>query len=123
VPQQASLDKLSNNSGQGPKVDVPKEIMGWNWGAFVFTIIWGAANSVWESFLIFVPILNVIMVFLLGAYGNKWAWQNKSWDSIENFKKTQKTWSYWGLGVFLTGLISGIIFFIVTIIASGAYKK
>lgn len=74
---------------------VPQEISGWNWGAFLLSWIWGIGNNVWWGLLTLIPYAGFIMRIILGVKGNKWAWKNKKWESIEDFKKTQKTWADW----------------------------
>ncbi len=104
---------LQNTSGQGKLATVPREVEGWNWGAFLLGIIWGVGNNVWMSFLLLVPIFDIIWIFVLGINGNKWAWQNKRWDSIEHFKRTQEKWRDWGMFftaiVVLIGFVIGLI--------------
>ena len=96
---------IPNNSGEGSKSIVPKEIQGWNWGAFTFNWIWGLCNNAWLALIALVPAISLIMSIISGAKGNEWAWQNKKWESIEAFQKTQRKWSAWGLGLFLVWLI------------------
>jgi len=98
-----------NTSGQGKLAIIPNEIRGWNWGAFVFGWIWGISFKVWISLLSAIPYIGVIMLVVLGVKGNEWAWQNKKWDSIEHFKRTQRKWAWWGLGVSVVGLVIGIL--------------
>lgn len=111
----AAAPGAENTSGQGSLAMVPAEIKGWNWGAFFLGWIWGIGNSVWISFLEFVPYLGpIVMPFVLGAKGSEWAWRYKRWDSIGHFKRTQSTWTKWGIGVacgiFLITVIYIIIF-------------
>ena len=40
-----------NTSGQGSSAVVPKEVHGWNWGAFLLNWIWGIGNNVWLALL------------------------------------------------------------------------
>jgi hypothetical protein len=97
-----------NTSGLGVLSKAPAEISGWNWGAFFLTWIWGIGNNVWIALIALCGILpyigwivSLVMAIILGVRGNEWAWQSKRWDSIEHFQKTQRTWMWWGLGVFL----------------------
>ncbi len=53
--------------------EVPAEIKKWNWGAFFLSWIWGIGNQVWISLLGLIPIVNIVMIFVLGAKGNEWA--------------------------------------------------
>jgi hypothetical protein len=72
---------------------IPEEIRGWSWGAFLLGWIWGIGNSTWIAFLGFIPYFGFIWRFVLGAKGNKWAWQNKKWDSIEHFNRARRKWA------------------------------
>lgn len=84
-------------SGLGKESVVPPEIKGWNWGAFLLNWIWGIGNSTYIALLMFVPLVNIFMFFILGAKGNEWAWRNRTWRNIEHFKQTQKKWRNAGL--------------------------
>lgn len=84
---------MENTSGQGKQAVVPPEIQGWNWGAFLLNWIWGLGNSTFIALLTLLPVVNIVMVFVLGAKGNAWAWQNKRWDSVEHFKRVQRQWT------------------------------
>ena len=105
----ATVATTTNTSGQGKDAAMPDEIRGWNWGAFLMSWIWGIGNKVWISFLCFVPFANLIMIFVLGAKGNEWAWQSKTWNSIEHFKKTQRTWMLVGVGLLCASLVIGVL--------------
>jgi hypothetical protein len=104
----------SYNSGQGKMTALPAELSGWNWGAFFLSWIWGIGNNTWIAFLTFIPFVNFVMIFVLGAKGNEWAWQNKKWNNFEHFKRVQKLWAIWGLILFLIG----ILFMFLVIIAA-----
>ena len=93
-----------NTSGMGSAAILPPEIKGWNWGAFFLNWIWGIGNSTWIAFLMFIPLFNFVWIFILGAKGSKWAWQNKKWESVEHFKSVQKKWAFWGLIIFIIEL-------------------
>jgi hypothetical protein len=89
APSPAALD-----SRDAP---LPPEIDRWNWGAFLLSWIWGIGNNTFIAFLAFVPVVGIVMPFVLGAKGSAWAWRNKRWDSIEDFKATQRKWAIAGL--------------------------
>lgn len=97
----------ANTSGQGFSSAVPPEIQGWNWGAFALTWIWGIDNRVWLSLLALIPVLpiSLAMMVVLGIKGNEWAWQCKKWNSIEQFRKRQRTWMYWSIAGFIVAPI------------------
>ena len=99
------MDNMENTSGQGAGVIVPYEVRkwngGWNWGAFWFEWLWGINHNVWISLLTLIPYVNLVMAIVLGIKGNEWAWQQRRWDSVEQFQRTQRIWSNWGLGIFI----------------------
>jgi hypothetical protein len=95
---------MENTSGQGAAATIPTEVDKWNWGAFLLNWIWGIGNNTLIALLMFVPFVNFVMMFVLGAKGSSWAWKNKKWESIEHFKDVQRKWAKWGLIVY-AGLI------------------
>lgn len=101
--------QTENNSGQGKDCEIPPEIKGWNWGAFFLNWIWGLGNRTYLALLTLVPLVNLVMPFILGGKGSEWAWRNKRWDSVEHFKKVQKTWARWGFGLFLFGMACAVL--------------
>lgn len=105
---------VQNNSGQGKLAALPPQLYGWNWGAFFLTWIWGIGNNTMIAFLTWIPLVNFVMIFMLGAKGNEWAWQNKHWISIAHFKKVQKLWAVWGFILF----VFGMLFFLIVIVAA-----
>jgi len=85
---------------------IPPEIDRWNWGAFLLNWIWGVGNNTFIALLTLVPFFGIlIMPFVLGAKGSKWAWRNGRWDSVAHFKRVQRLWAIWGaviwVGLFL----------------------
>ncbi len=105
--------------------EIPAELDRWNWGAFFLNWIWGIGNSTYIALLMFVPIVNVVMIFVLGAKGSKWAWRNRLWRDAEHFRKTQRKWAIAGLVVWISLPI--IAFLLVYSIgqgmkSSGAYQ-
>lgn len=116
---------MENNSGQGKLASVPAEIDKWNWGAFLLNWIWGIGNNTFIALLMFIPFVNIVMPFVLGARGSSWAWRNKRWDSVENFREVQRKWTKWSLIVYVA-FISLLVILFMTIMAgmknSEAYK-
>jgi hypothetical protein len=92
------MEQLSNQ----PNTDdsTPEEIKGWNWGAFFLHGIWGIANKTYIALLGFVPVVNIPVMFFLGLRGNELAWKYKKWDSVEDFKSSQRTWNIAGMVAF-----------------------
>jgi hypothetical protein len=99
---------MENTSGQGKQAVLPAELAGWswNWGAFLWTFIWGLFNKTYIALLIFVPLVNIFMLFILGFKGNAWAWRNKKWESLEHFRRVQRKWSIWGFIILLVSLLA-----------------
>ena len=87
---------------------LPEEFRKWNLGAFTFTFIWGLFNRTYSAFWVFVPVVGIVMVFVLGAKGNEWAWKNKHWEGLDHFDKVQGRWaeaaSYFWIGAVIFGL-------------------
>ena len=84
---------------------IPPELDHWNWGAFLLNWIWGIGNKTYIALLTLVPFVGFIMLFVLGVKGSQWAWRNRRWDNVEQFKRVQRTWAKWGLVVWvLSGL-------------------
>ncbi|MGH1352281.1 MAG: cytochrome c oxidase assembly factor Coa1 family protein [Methyloligellaceae bacterium] len=112
-------------SGQGKASVLPPELHRWNWGAFFLNWIWGIGNNTYIALLMFVPLVNVVMLFVLGAKGNKWAWQNVTWRDVEHFRRVQRNWAKVGFGIFV-GIILffiGMIFLIGNLLKGEAYEK
>jgi hypothetical protein len=120
-----SAEQSSKNqkciSGMGKESVLPPEIKGWNWGAFFLSWIWGIGNSTYIALLMFVPFVNFVMPFVLGAKGNKWAWQNRTWRDVEHFKHTQRKWTIAGLLLVLI-VLPLFIFSISNMLKGEAYK-
>jgi len=99
---------LTNNSGQGPGTAVPPEIQGWSWAGFLMSWIWAIAHSAWLG-LVLCLVVGIIGNIVQGVKGNEWAWQNRRWESIQQFKDTQRVWVIWGLALIALGVVIAII--------------
>jgi len=96
---------------QKQKEELPPEVKRWNWGAFILNWIWGLGNRTYLALICLIPGINIIMAFVLGALGSRWAWNNRQWDSLEQFVQVQKLWSLFGLGVLAGAIIGGLATF------------
>jgi hypothetical protein len=126
--QNTQIDNaVINTSGQGYSAIVPTELIGWNWGAFSLTWLWGMSNRVWISLLALIPfpLISIAMMIILGIKGSEWAWQYKKWDSIEQFQKSQRKWKIWGIASLLAPvvLIIGITMIIIGLLGYYGYIK
>lgn len=78
--------------------DLPSSLKKWNWGAFLFTWIWGVCNGVYWPLIFIIPYIGwaaaLVGCVYLGLKGNELAWNGKkNWPSIEVFEETQQKWS------------------------------
>jgi hypothetical protein len=83
---------------------IPPEIDRWNWGAFLLNWIWGVGNNTFIALLTLIPLVGLVMPFVLGAKGSRWAWRNGRWNSVEHFKRVQRLWAIWGAIIWLGGI-------------------
>jgi hypothetical protein len=114
-----------NTSGHGAAAVVPPEARRWSWGGFLLNWIWGIGNHTFIALLMFVPFLNLLMPFVLGAKGGEWAWRNRRWESVERFQVVQRRWALWGLAAWIVvlGLMAGSAYMLVSAIrGSDAYR-
>jgi len=94
-----------NTSGQGPTAVVPPEIKRWSWAGFLMNWIWAIGMQTWIGLLALVPYAGLIMAIILGVKGNEWAWQNRKWESVEQFNAVQRIWTIWGVALLLVGCV------------------
>lgn len=90
-------------------------------------LIWGLAHRVWIALLIFVPIVNIAVPFILGAMGNTLAWRARRWESVEHFKRVQRRWATAGVAVFVVAALlvpAGLFVGLMALFKdSDAYRK
>ena len=113
--------ETNNISGQSTPSAIPKEVRGFNWGAFGFSWLWGLFNKtyvplwglvilvaefVFRQYASIFSLAGLIFIIFCGIKGNEWGWKNKSWESIERFKKVQRRWGF----AFLIFIIACVAF-------------
>lgn len=91
----------------------PPEIKRWNWGAFMFSWIWGIGNYTYLPLLSLVPILNIVWIFVCGAKGNEWAWKSGQFKSVKEFLTVQNTWNRAGILIFIISCVFLVFYFII----------
>ena len=58
-------------------------------------------------------ICTLVLSFIFGFWGNRWAWKYKKWKSVKQFKLVQRRWKQAG---FIIVIGPFLILFIVFII-------
>lgn len=103
--------KLESENNSGMNQDsFPDGVKGWSWGAFFLNWIWAVGNSVWIGLLALIPYVGLIMSIYLGIKGREMAWKARRWDSVEHFNEMQRKWSFWGVVVFVVGILIGVAY-------------
>jgi hypothetical protein len=96
---------MSNSQAIVDPTPIPPEVDRWNWGAFLLNWIWGVGNNTFIALLALIPLVGLVMMFVLGAKGSRWAWRNGRWDSVEHFKRVQRRWAIWGAVVWIASIV------------------
>lgn len=90
------------------------EIKKFNFGAFGLGWIWGLFNGAYKQvcipcFVVFAlyflpflrllcnPLVLLIMHIYFGIKGSEWAWEERDWKDIHQFKAVQKKWAIAGI--------------------------
>jgi len=109
-------------NAQSSSSEMPAELKGFNWGAFLLTFIWGIKYKVWIT-LLAIPLiwfqlplgLNWILLTFLQVYcgikGNEWAYKIDYKKSNYDFKMTQIKWAIFGFSLQI--IIPMIILFVL----------
>ena len=98
--------------------EFPQELKRFNWGAFLLNWIWGIMHKQYLTLLYFVacfiPVIGPLAISIwFGFTGNKWAWESKKWNSVEEFNEAQKTWVRLWFVLVTLGLILTLKFIFV----------
>jgi hypothetical protein len=97
----------------------------WNWGAFFFGWIWGIAHRIYWPLVTLIPFIGwfaaLVICFVLGVNGNRWAWESRQWESLEEFRRVQRNWAKWGVGILIGSFSLMILSFLIIAIAAASY--
>jgi hypothetical protein len=111
-----------NDSGTGAGAVLPSELKGFSWAAALMTWIWAIGHQFWMGLIVIpvsvvlglIPIigflLNIGLMVFFGVKGNEWAWQHRRWESIEQFRSTQRVWTIWGVVLMVLFILLGLGF-------------
>jgi hypothetical protein len=121
---------------------------GWNWGAFWLPFFWGLSHRTYQTLIVFVLSLisltyilvvsvtesksdttngMVVIIFWLlgfpvsvwyGLKGNEWAWRNRQFHSVDEFRKVQKAWAVWAVILFALNMVGIAVFFVSVALSS-----
>ena len=72
------------------------------------TWIWGVYHSVWISLLVFIPLVNIVMIIVLGIKGSEWVWRKNKWESVGKVVSSQNTWKPWGIIFFILAMLGTV---------------
>lgn len=124
APIVAPIGAVSTESGTSPTAAsaLPEELKGWNWGAFFLTWIWAIGNQTWIGLLALISPISLIMCIVLGIKGNEWAWQNRKFENVDQFKAVQKAWAKWGLILFIISIVLMIGLVVIIYFTGGPNK-
>lgn len=99
--------------------ETPRCLDSWNWGAFVFGWLWGVCNGVYWPLITLIPyvgqIAALIICFILGANGSRYAWKEFS-GSANEFDEKQHNWAV-AAGVYAAILVLLVVILVIAIIA------
>lgn len=90
--------------------------MGWCWGGFAFTFIWGMANQVWAGMFalaLVVPwvgwALAIGVAVWFGLQGHELAWRHRRFDSMEEYRLKMRAWDLAGVWGTAVGIAFGFL--------------
>lgn len=97
--------------------EVPGEIKGFNFGAFSLSIFWAPAHRLWLFFAVLLATLVIPFAsplgFALSVYlafkGNEHAWKARRFESVGQFKETQRFWTVCGALIVILSIIVTVV--------------
>ena len=117
TPAVADMPASMETPSVGKKT--PQCLDHWSWGAFVWGWLWGVCNGVYWPLVTLIPYVGqvaaLIICFILGANGNKYAWE-KFTGSAEEFDRKQHNWAI-AAGIYAIILAVAFIFMLIVLIA------
>lgn len=101
--------------------ETPACLNQWSWGAFYWGWIWGVGNGVYWPLITLIPyvgqIAALIIAFILGANGNRYAWDKYTGTAAE-FDEKQHNWAVAAGICFLIEIV--IVIFVILAMALGS---
>ncbi|HEY3267030.1 MAG TPA: RING finger protein [Armatimonadota bacterium] len=94
------------------------DLGGWNWGAFMFSWIWGLNHRAYWTLLALVPYIGLVVAIVSGVMGNRWAWESGRFSSVQEMQATQNVWRTWAIVFFALSLLFGGLIGVIAVIAA-----
>ena len=97
---------------------------GFNWGAFLMNWIWGIGHGKYITLLYFpaciIPIIGPLLISVwFGIEGNKWGYESRNWNSIDEFNQHERLWvRVWFIMAILGIILTLKLFVILAILGS-----
>ncbi|MDO8513880.1 MAG: hypothetical protein Q7S37_05240 [bacterium] len=66
---------------------------------------WSIAYQICVILLTLIGPMTLVVAIILGIKGNEWAWKNRKFENVEQFKAVQQSWTKWGVVVFILSII------------------
>lgn len=77
------------------------ELDKWNWGAFLWGVIWAFGHRLWKQALIGLAIMVVTLgIGGIGVQvwyalkGNRWVWERGGYGSKEELRRKERKWAW-----------------------------
>lgn len=92
------------------------ELDKWNWGAFLWGIIWAFGHRLWKQAII--GLVITIVTLSIGSIGvsvwyalkgNRWSWERGGYGSKEELRQKERKWAWAYLWVIIASIALGIL--------------
>ena len=101
----------------GITVDAGKdELEKWNWGAFLWGVIWAFGHRLWKHALIGLAVTvvtlglaNIVVSIWYALKGNRWIWERGGYSSREDLRQKERKWAWAYLWLWLAGVALVVI--------------
>ena len=96
------------------------ELDKWNWGAFLWGVIWAFGHRLWKWALIGL-VLTVVTLGLAGiplgiwfaVKGNRWIWDRGGYDSKQELRQKERKWAWaylwFAAAIFVLSFIAALL--------------
>jgi hypothetical protein len=99
-------DAIETTAGQKDELDK------WNWGAFLWSVIWAFGHRLWKQALIGLAITvvtlgiaNIGVAIWYALKGNRWIWERGGYSSKEELRQKERKWAWAYLWVLVAAFV------------------